>query len=586
MKKAAHSVAEDQLEHDFELLEVAGSYVEMAQAGLPTKKLNDTIQDWAKGRLEYEPDERQLPAIMGMALDACLFMPSMSGSTPMDRFIAGVKTDDPMSRQALKALSRSEIRWVKLLKRLDPDLVELEDCISRERLVLINSDYSDSSLRLQALMRLCRLDSGRYILISASFVLTAGLTDIVQSHVRPGKGINNPYRCAVAVYKHAVREGIFVTPQHDVIDFDDMSEQEFQFTAMAAMLYKAWREARSDPDRLRELTAQVRGEANANFLLSCLNFYSFALEKQLADEAETFREICAIAGETLVRQQRFGLSHADEQLQFVKQEVSDGTRDGDIDKRCAAFLDNLLASHGYGTPFGGAGDPELDKVIQRIRALQAKTTDQGCTEEEAVAAAEKAAELLDRYGLQLTESAVREIGCEAVRYDTGRKKRNDTDMLSTVVAQFFGCRGWLTKTAEGEIQHVMFGFRADAEAAVLLIERIYAIIDNATRQFKQGSVYNALAGAKKRTAATSFQTGMVHGIAEKLDKLRSARLAQRDGKTGTALVVAKEDMIREEIDRLGLSMRRLPVGEARIHPDSFHAGKQSGLTFSPEDHLE
>jgi hypothetical protein len=586
MKKAARSVEEDQLEHDFELLEIAGSYIEMAAAGLSGKKLNDTIQDWAKGHLENEPDHMQLPAIMGMALDTCLFMPSMSGSTPMDRFIAGVRTDDPMSRQALKALSRSEIRWVGIRERLDSDLMELEDRISGERLVLINSDYTDASQGLQSLMRLCRLDSGRYIHINSSFALTAGLTDIIKSYIRPGKGISNPYRCAVAVYKHAVREGVFVTPRVFIDDIDDADPEDVRVSMAMAMLHEQWRIARQDPKLLEELKSELRSEADGGLLLSALMFYSVALEDKLAEEEENFREICALVAETLVLQQRYGLVHAGEQLQFVKQTVSDGIRDGNFDKRCAAFLDNLLSSNGYGTSIGGVGDPELDKVIQRIRALQAKTTDQGCTEEEAVAAAEKAAELLDRYGLQLTESSVREIGCEAVRYDTGRKRRNDTDLLCMVVSRFFDCRGWLTKTPEGEIQHVVFGFRADAEAAVLLIGRVYDIIDNATKQFKQGEVYNGLSGARKRTAASSFQTGMVHGVAEKLNKLKDARIAHRSGNTGTALVVVKEEMIQEEIDKLGLSMRKLPEGEAMIHADSFHAGKQSGLTFSPEDHLE
>jgi hypothetical protein len=38
---------------------------------------------------------------------------------------------------------------------------------------------------------------------------------------------------------------------------------------------------------------------------------------------------------------------------------------------------------------------ELDKLKTRIQALRAKTIDNGCTEEEALSAAAKVAELLD-----------------------------------------------------------------------------------------------------------------------------------------------------------------------------------------------
>ncbi len=51
----------------------------------------------------------------------------------------------------------------------------------------------------------------------------------------------------------------------------------------------------------------------------------------------------------------------------------------------------------------GARDADLDRLIARIQALRAKTVEQGCTEAEALAAAEKVAELLDRYGLSLSE---------------------------------------------------------------------------------------------------------------------------------------------------------------------------------------
>jgi len=45
----------------------------------------------------------------------------------------------------------------------------------------------------------------------------------------------------------------------------------------------------------------------------------------------------------------------------------------------------------------------LDKLKLRIQALRAKTIDNGCTEEEALSAAAKVAELLDRHDLSLTD---------------------------------------------------------------------------------------------------------------------------------------------------------------------------------------
>ena len=48
------------------------------------------------------------------------------------------------------------------------------------------------------------------------------------------------------------------------------------------------------------------------------------------------------------------------------------------------------------------------KIAERIRALRAKTTTNGCTEEEAAAAATMVAKLLERYNMTLDETELRE----------------------------------------------------------------------------------------------------------------------------------------------------------------------------------
>src|SRR5438132_6742441 len=49
----------------------------------------------------------------------------------------------------------------------------------------------------------------------------------------------------------------------------------------------------------------------------------------------------------------------------------------------------------------------FDRLKTRIQGLRAKTTDNGCTEAEALLAAAKVAELLDRYDLSLTDVEIR-----------------------------------------------------------------------------------------------------------------------------------------------------------------------------------
>ena len=62
---------------------------------------------------------------------------------------------------------------------------------------------------------------------------------------------------------------------------------------------------------------------------------------------------------------------------------------------------------------------ELDRVKARITAFAEKTVSNGCTEAEAMAAAEMVGGLLKRYALTLDEIEVREQRCVQVEVRIG-----------------------------------------------------------------------------------------------------------------------------------------------------------------------
>jgi len=116
----------------------------------------------------------------------------------------------------------------------------------------------------------------------------------------------------------------------------------------------------------------------------------------------------------------------------------------------------------------------LDRLKTRIQGLRAKTTDNGCTEAEALLAAVKVAELLDRYDLSLTDVEIRNAQCEQREYETPRKKRIPLDDCIGAIANFCDCRVWREKNPAGESRYVFFGLRSDIEVAHYLTE----LIDN------------------------------------------------------------------------------------------------------------
>src|SRR4051794_41887668 len=103
----------------------------------------------------------------------------------------------------------------------------------------------------------------------------------------------------------------------------------------------------------------------------------------------------------------------------------------------------------------------FERLKTRIQGLRSKTTDNGCTEAEALSAAAKIAELLDRYDLSLTDVEIRHAQCEQRHYQTRRKKRIPLDDCIDGSANFCDCRVWREKSQVGNARYVFFGLPSD-----------------------------------------------------------------------------------------------------------------------------
>ena len=114
--------------------------------------------------------------------------------------------------------------------------------------------------------------------------------------------------------------------------------------------------------------------------------------------------------------------------------------------------------------------PGLDRLKTRIQGLRSKTTDNGCTEAEALLAAAKVAELLDRYDLSLTDVEIRNGQCEQRHYETRHKKRIPLDDCIGDIANFCDCRVWREKSHSGNARYVFFGLPSDIEVVHYLTE--------------------------------------------------------------------------------------------------------------------
>lgn len=221
----------------------------------------------------------------------------------------------------------------------------------------------------------------------------------------------------------------------------------------------------------------------------------------------------------------------------------------------------------------------LDKLKVRIQALRAKTVDNGCTEDEALSAAAKVAELLDCYDLSLTDVELRAAPCERRAYETHRKRRIPLDECIGAIANFCDCRVWREKNVAGESSYVFFGLRSDIEVAHYLTELIDSAVRAELGRFKTLSGYSQFRHQERHLANASFALGMVASIADKLTAMKASR-DYVNHSTSHGLVVLKTSVVDAEFNKLDLKLRTQRSNSRMVSMTAYEAGGVAGASLN------
>jgi hypothetical protein len=221
---------------------------------------------------------------------------------------------------------------------------------------------------------------------------------------------------------------------------------------------------------------------------------------------------------------------------------------------------------------------ELDKLKMRIQALRAKTIDNGCTEDEALSAAAKVAELLDRYDLSLSDIEIRQSPCERLEYETRRKKRIPIDGCIGAIAHFCDCRVWREKSPAGEARYVFFGLRSDIAVAHYLTELIDTAIRSELGRYKTSPEYQRFRDQERHMANASFALGMVASIADKLTAMKADR-DRTNSSSGRDLVVLKTSIVDVELEKLDLNLREPRRSSRMVSLTAYEAGSSAGASL-------
>ncbi len=152
-----------------------------------------------------------------------------------------------------------------------------------------------------------------------------------------------------------------------------------------------------------------------------------------------------------------------------------------------------------------------EKLRQRLQALAGKTVERGCTEAEALAAAEKLAQLMREHGVSEAELTMD-------RQSSWSKTKGHA-----IRAQLWSVIAQCTSTAEivvtrGDTTSVEFiGREPGPQIAVYLREVSERALETGIRGFKAGRFYRARRSARtKRQAVAEFSQGFVNRMRHRL----------------------------------------------------------------------
>ncbi|MGA8771766.1 MAG: DUF2786 domain-containing protein [Rhodomicrobium sp.] len=517
----------------------------------------------------------------GYAIDTLLFTPSMSGHTAIDRAIRTGKVGGA-EMEAANLLRQTSFRLLEITGDRGGGLLAATDLVSNERLTLF--DPESPMARGGRWARRSCLYQDVHVTVGPVTPLNDDMLAVAAPFMDKGRGLKKPLRCAEALYEHFIRH---CDPLDGVnLDFLDDDEDEFPFDASDGPLHalaEEWAQESQLPEPDADVLQLIRSEAYEDPVLEMHNASYHAHQMGKARLAAAYDRILSLQLETVHRRASAGIRTSCETLDSLAGKLKEGGAPADA---IAHFEDMCRRAKLAGSAKTNKGNrEELDKVLSRIQALRGKTVEQGCTEAEALLAAGKVAELLDQYGLTLSEIDMKAQSCAGEGIETNRRRRSPLDECAGAIAGFCDCRTWYEMTPQGHIRHIFFGLPADVAGARYLYEKIEEAFETETAQFKRSELYDSHPSAKRRSATTSFQAGLGHGICAKLNRLKAERAAAFRASGGRDLVPVKRDVIEDELAAMGMRLKVLQCDRKNLLATAYKKGRVTGENLEWEEKL-
>ena len=220
---------------------------------------------------------------------------------------------------------------------------------------------------------------------------------------------------------------------------------------------------------------------------------------------------------------------------------------------------------------------ERERVKEKVVKLLNVTRERGASENEAMMAAERAAELMAHFDIEAIELSIR--SARSIE-KTAQKRRYGSRQIAT------RCAYWIAQlgvTWQYPDRHIFFGLPHDAEIAAHLFDTISNGI-LAEADIYKVSPHFPLAverarqeyGIDARAVVGTFITGVEDLICGRLRILRDGKDQAVQEATGRSLVIVKADQVKKDFEALEIKLRHRRTQQSVWSAVAYRSGAAAG----------
>ena len=575
-----------------------GLMADLCLAALPfvsQTKVDETARQWLASERIAEDEAWAAEAVadaLPLALDVALFAPSAAGTTAIDRFARQHRPDGPVEREALAVLRRAAFRILRVEEPDPQGGLRLLDLATGDTLRLLDPSFPVGCEGLAIAARVASLEGDAVVTIGPITPLDDAALEVARARMRPGgKGLTNPNRCAEAIYRHVVRFGGATdrrpqSPARGRARRFPLSPEDGPSTRWPSPGQRRRPTPSPRPARSRRCGSMSGERSLIEALAGCIA--ARAIED--AALAAAYEHILTLQIETIERRAAIGHVGCPGRARARRRGASPGGR-----RRRGGSADGGALPGGRGS---GPGPPASGAEVGPPATISRRSwpASRRSAPRRSTAAAPRRRRSLRpaRWRSCSTATASRwarsSSRSRAARASASRRAAG-ASVRSTAASRpwvrFCDCRVWSEKAPDGEIRYVFFGLPADVAGARYLYELVERAFATETDLFRRSELYADHGSRDRRSATQSFQTGLAHGIARKLDELQRQRDEATRTDAGRDLVPIKEGVIEAELAKLGLRFHSRGGGRGRyLLRDAYEAGHEAGERFEHRPGIE